>query len=173
MDAMRALLDPKAIAVVGASQRPGRGRNVIANLRDCGFTGEIFAVNPRYPDCSGYKCVRHVRDLPPGSTASWWRSPPMHACDVLEAGVCARHPRGHRAGGGLRRRRARRGAGARGCVPLADKGMCICGPNCFGLINVRSGAAAYSGPVPTAAAAAARSHSSRRAAASGERVRVR
>jgi acetate---CoA ligase (ADP-forming) len=30
---------------------------------------------------------------------------------------------------------------------LADKGMCICGPNCFGLIGVKAGMAAYSGPL--------------------------
>ena len=48
MSALRALLDPKAIAVVGASPRPGPGSRVIANLRDAGFKGDIFAVNPRY-----------------------------------------------------------------------------------------------------------------------------
>ena len=31
---------------------------------------------------------------------------------------------------------------------LADKGMCICGPNCFGLVNVKTGmAVTYSGPL--------------------------
>src|SRR4030081_3672557 len=64
MEAMRSLLDPKAVAVVGASQRRGRGTNVIANLRDCGFAGEIFAVNPRYQDVLGYKCFPTVSDLP-------------------------------------------------------------------------------------------------------------
>ena len=50
MAAMPQLLHPKAIAVVGASQRGGRGTNVITNLRDCGYGGEIFAVNPRYTE---------------------------------------------------------------------------------------------------------------------------
>jgi acyl-CoA synthetase (NDP forming) len=54
MVSMRSLLDPKTVAVVGASQRRGRGSNVVANLRDCGFAGEIFAVNPRYRDVLGY-----------------------------------------------------------------------------------------------------------------------
>ena len=35
---------------------------------------------------------------------------------------------------------------------VADKGMAICGPNCFGIINVRSGAAAFSGVAPKAMA---------------------
>jgi acetate---CoA ligase (ADP-forming) len=55
MHAMRSLLEPRAVAVVGASQRGGRCANVIANLRDCGFAGDIFAVNPRYQDILGYK----------------------------------------------------------------------------------------------------------------------
>ena len=36
---------------------------------------------------------------------------------------------------------------------VADKGMAICGPNCFGIINVRSGAASFSGVAPKAMAA--------------------
>src|SRR5262245_66058470 len=64
MESMRSLLDPKAVAVVGASQRRGRGTNVVANLRDCGFAGEIFAVNPRYQDVLGYRCFPTVGNLP-------------------------------------------------------------------------------------------------------------
>ena len=64
MSALRALLDPKAIAVVGASPRPGPSARVISNLRDAGFKGGIFGVNPRYPDVLGYPCVPSVRDLP-------------------------------------------------------------------------------------------------------------
>ena len=62
--AIRALLDPKAIAVVGASQQPGRGTSVVVNLRDAGFGGEIFAVNPRYTDVLGYRCYPSVNELP-------------------------------------------------------------------------------------------------------------
>ena len=41
MQSIRALLDPKVIAVVGASQQPGRGSSVVANLRGAGFKGGI------------------------------------------------------------------------------------------------------------------------------------
>ena len=83
MQSMAALLDPKAIAVVGASQRPGPGTSVVANLRDAGFKGEIFAVNPRYTDVLGFQCYPSVSDLPKRSIASSSRS--RHAaCDVLE-----------------------------------------------------------------------------------------
>src|SRR5438128_4481715 len=85
MDAMRALLDPKAIAVVGASQRGGRGTNVITNLRDHGFKGEIFGINPRYQDVLGYQCFASVKDLPASVDCLVVAVAADAACDSLEA----------------------------------------------------------------------------------------
>src|ERR1700682_6462232 len=84
MNSMRSLLAPRAIAVVGASQRRGRGTGVITNLRDAGFAGEIFAVNPRYPDVLGYPCVPSVRDLPAAVECIVVAVAADAACDVLE-----------------------------------------------------------------------------------------
>ena len=146
MEAMRSLLDPKAVAVVGASQRRGRGTNVVANLRDCGFAGEIFAVNPRYQDVLGYKCFPSVSDLPASVDCLVVAVAADAACDILEEA----HARGIPAAivlaagfgeGGHGHARAAR------LRSLADQGMCICGPNCFGLISVKAGFAAYSGPL--------------------------
>jgi len=144
--AMRSLLDPKAIAVVGASERRGRGTSVVANLRDCGFAGEIFAVNPRYRDVLGYTCFSSVSELPPAVECLVVAVAADAACDVLEEA----HAHGIRAAivlaagfgeGGHGQARAAR------LQALAAKGMRICGPNCFGLINVKAGMAAYSGPL--------------------------
>lgn len=144
---IRSLLDPRAIAVVGASQRPGRGTGVIANLRDAGFAGEIYAVNPRYQDVLGYKCFPSVSALPDGVDCIVVAVGADAACDVLEAA----HARGIRAAVVLA---AGFGEGGHGDAralrlkALAAKGMSICGPNCFGLINLKSKAAAFSGPIP-------------------------
>jgi acetate---CoA ligase (ADP-forming) len=146
MDTMRSLLDPKTVAVVGASQRRGRGTSVVANLRDCGFAGEIFAVNPRYDDVLGYKCVPTVRDVPASVDCLVVAVAADAACDVLEEA----YVHGIRAAIVLA---AGFGEGGHGQVraarlqSLADRGMRICGPNCFGLINVKLGMAAYSGPL--------------------------
>src|SRR5882672_9948419 len=144
MNSMRSLLAPRAIAVVGASQRRGRGNGVVTNLRDAGFAGEIFAVNPRYPDVLGYPCVPSVRDLPANVECLVVAVAADAACDVLEQayahGIRAAIvlAAGFGEGGHGQSRAARLRA-------LADKGMSICGPNCFGLISVKSGMAAYSG----------------------------
>jgi len=144
--AMPRLLEPKAIAVIGASQRGGRGTNVIANLRDCGYGGEIFAVNPRYTEILGYRCVPSVRELPAAVECIVLAVGADAACDVLEdafahgirAAIVLSAGFGEGGHGGARGDRLR---------ALAARGMCICGPNCFGLINVKAGMAAYSGPL--------------------------
>lgn len=149
MRSMQALLDPGAIAVVGASPRPGPGSRVIANLRDAGFKGGIFAVNPRYPDVLGYKCVASVGELPKEVDCLVVAVAAETACAVLEAGQAHGIPAavvlsaGFGEGGRLDERAQRVRA-------VADRGMAICGPNCFGIINVRSGAASFSGVAPKA-----------------------
>ncbi len=151
MNSMQALLDPRAIAVVGASPRPGPGARVMANLRDAGFKGDIFAVNPRYPDVFGYKCFASIGDLPKDVDCLVVAVAAETACSVLEAGQAHGIPAavvlsaGFGEGGQLDSRAHRVRA-------VADKGMAICGPNCFGIINVRSGAASFSGVAPKAMA---------------------
>jgi len=59
------LFTPDAIAVVGASDRPGSvGATVWRNLRAGGFTGPLMAVNPRRPVLDGVAAVARVADLP-------------------------------------------------------------------------------------------------------------
>jgi len=147
--AMASLLNPQAIAVVGASQRPGRGSAVIASLRDAGFKGGIVAVNPGYTDVLGYPCVPSVRDLPTAVDCIVLAVAADVALDVLEQA----YAQGIRAavvlaaGFGEGGQHAARSARLR---DLAQRGMCICGPNCFGFINVKSGVAAFSGIMPKA-----------------------
>ncbi len=149
MQAMHALLDPKAIAVVGASQQPGRGTSVVANLRDAGFGGEIFAVNPRYTDVLGYRCYPSVNDLPDMVDCLVIAIPEGVACDAMEQAFM----RGIRAAVVLASGFEDDGKNdplATRLRALAQKGMAICGPNCFGIVNVKSGAVAFNGIVPKA-----------------------
>ena len=59
------LLEPKSIAVFGASDRPGRvGTTVWRNLRASRFAGPIRAVNPHHEALDGERAYAHARDLP-------------------------------------------------------------------------------------------------------------
>ena len=147
MQSMEALLNPKAIAVIGASQQPGRGTSVVTNLRDAGFKGQIFAVNPRYTDVLGFPCYPSVSELPDTVDCIVIAIPARAACDVMEQAFA----RGIRAAivlaAGFDDGGPDGPLGAR-LKALAQQGMCICGPNCFGLINVKTGAVAFNGVVP-------------------------
>ncbi|MGD8323778.1 MAG: CoA-binding protein, partial [Gammaproteobacteria bacterium] len=58
------LFEAKSVAVIGASERKGSlGTVVLRNLRESGFSGAIFAVNPRYKSVQGEKCYSSIREI--------------------------------------------------------------------------------------------------------------
>ncbi|MBL1097741.1 acetate--CoA ligase family protein [Streptomyces coffeae] len=63
--AMRRLMQPRSVAVVGASNEQGKiGNSVMRNLIDGGFSGEIHPVNPKADDILGRKAYKSVTDVP-------------------------------------------------------------------------------------------------------------
>ena len=59
-----ALLRPKSIAVIGASERPSLGRSLIVSAERIGFEGRIYPINPKYPEILGQRCYPSVEELP-------------------------------------------------------------------------------------------------------------
>ena len=59
-----ALLRPKSIAVIGASERPSLGRSLIVSAERIGFEGRIYPINPKYPEILGQRCYPSVEYLP-------------------------------------------------------------------------------------------------------------
>ncbi|MBI0298029.1 acetate--CoA ligase family protein [Streptomyces sp. PRKS01-29] len=65
LGSMRRLMQPRSVAVVGASNEPGKiGNSVMRNLIDGGFPGEIHPVNPKADDILGRKAYKSVTDVP-------------------------------------------------------------------------------------------------------------
>lgn len=59
------LLSPRSVAVVGASPKPASvAGEILRNLKRCGFSGEVFAVNPKYEVVDGHRCVPSIGALP-------------------------------------------------------------------------------------------------------------
>ena len=57
------MLNPRTIAVIGASQREGSfGGNVLKNLVH--FDGQVFPINPRYENIGGLACYPSIKALP-------------------------------------------------------------------------------------------------------------
>ena len=55
------LLYPKSIAVIGASRTPGKvGYEILANLLEGGFEGQIIPVNPSADEVLGLSCLHDL-----------------------------------------------------------------------------------------------------------------
>ncbi len=59
------LLSPGSVVVVGASPKLASvAGEILRNLKRCGFSGEIYPVNPKYEDVDGIRCFPNIGALP-------------------------------------------------------------------------------------------------------------
>ena len=53
---LKAVFRPKSVAVIGASTAPGKlGHDILANLKNGGFPGPLYPVNPKAEEILGRK----------------------------------------------------------------------------------------------------------------------
>lgn len=65
LKAMGRIMQPDAVAVIGASAEEGKiGNSVMKNLIDGGYQGEIYPINPRAEEILGKTCYKSVLDVP-------------------------------------------------------------------------------------------------------------
>src|ERR1700709_2470359 len=65
MSRLKAALDPKSVAIIGASENPNKvGGRPVHYLDKFGFKGKIFPINPSRTAVQGYKCYKSLSDLP-------------------------------------------------------------------------------------------------------------
>src|ERR1700687_3091264 len=60
----KSVLQPASVALVGASERAKWAAQIIGNLREFGYAGRVFLVNPRQQEVLGEKCYPSLRELP-------------------------------------------------------------------------------------------------------------
>ena len=134
---LQALFSPRVIAVVGASRRPGSiGAALLANIRDGGYTGRLFAVHPDAAAMGGVPVYRSVAAVPARVDLALIVTPAaaveatvrdcagagVRGVVVISAGFAEVSPEG--AAAQARIRDLARAAGMR-----------MVGPNCMGLVN--------------------------------------
>jgi len=123
------LLAPRSVAVAGASRREGSiGRTILLNIRDAGYEGALFALNPHAEEIEGVPCRPSVADLPTVPDLVVVAVPPAQVSKV--ARECGK--RGVRSLVVITS-----GLGASGDLHLLETcrqyGMRLVGPNCFGV----------------------------------------
>jgi acetate---CoA ligase (ADP-forming) len=87
-----ALFTPRSIALIGASDTPGRNNSrTQLYLRKHGYTGAIYPVNPRRDEIYGEKCYPSVKVIPGPVDHAFVTTPPQTVPQVIrecgEAGV--------------------------------------------------------------------------------------
>ncbi len=63
-ESLRALFQPRSVAVVGASDNPAKlGHTILKNIVDGGFQGAIYPINPKAPQILSLHCFPRVLDV--------------------------------------------------------------------------------------------------------------
>ncbi len=134
------LFNPKSVAVIGGSQKPGSfGAVVMRNLIDGGFGGDIYPVNPRHHEIMGYKSFARVNTIPPNTDLGIAVTRIDTLPQIVEecaasgmAGLIIVSAGGKETGA--------KGKDIEAAIQKAAAGseLRIIGPNCMGLINTRN-----------------------------------
>jgi len=142
---LRALFNPRAAVFIGVSPDPMKyaGR-ALTSLRQHGFAGPIYAVNPKYLDVLGAPCVKDASDLPPGEIDLAFIAVSAERVSGVIA-ECGRKGIGAAivASAGFRETGREGAVREEGLLRAARAaGVRICGPNCVGTANLLDGVVA-------------------------------
>ena len=62
---MKRIMEPSAVAVIGASAEDGKiGNSVMRNLIDGGYEGDLYPVHPKADQILGHQCYPSIVDIP-------------------------------------------------------------------------------------------------------------
>ncbi|MCH7606270.1 MAG: acetate--CoA ligase family protein [Chloroflexi bacterium] len=133
------MLNPRSIAIVGATPRMQYGGRMLAAALKAKDRINVYPVNPRYEEIQDTKCYPSVSDLPEAPDLVGIVVPYNHVLDVLRES----HARGTRAAIVISAGFAERGEKDRSELQdqlgafARESGLRVCGPNCLGLANVK------------------------------------
>ena len=138
---LNALLRPASVAVIGASNDPTRiGGRPLRYLREAGFSGQVYPVNPKHREVQGLPAFPHISGVPEAVDLAIVAVPAPSVVDTVEA--CA--ARGVRVAVIYSAGFAEMGAEGRRLQQrlseiAAETGLRIVGPNCLGVYNSELG----------------------------------
>lgn len=133
------MLNPRSIAVVGATERPQYGGRFLRAALQAGDRLRVYPVNPRYDELLGQKCYGSVLDLPEAPDAVGIIVPYHRVIPVLResaergAGSAIVISAGFSERGVNDRRELQAELGQ----VAQETGVRISGPNCLGLANIK------------------------------------
>ncbi|WP_353147359.1 acetate--CoA ligase family protein [Pollutimonas bauzanensis] len=140
--ALTSLLNPKILAIVGASPKPGSfGGAVLRNLAKH-YKGKVFPVNPQYSEVNAYRCYPSLAELPERPDCVGIAVPAHQVESVLLQAVACGIPSAIVFSSGFSEIGTDEGTLLQRRITdiATTHGIRVLGPNCTGMVNVRSGA---------------------------------
>lgn len=136
-----ALFNPGSVAIIGASADPGKvGHAVLLNLKEAGFSGPIYPVNPKSREILGLKAFPSVREIPGEVDLAVIVIPAAHVPDAMREAAGKGVKTAVVISAGFKE------AGAAGILLEEEirsvsrqTGIRILGPNCLGVVNTACG----------------------------------
>jgi len=136
--AIHVMLNPRSIAIVGATERAQYGGRFVSNLLKTGCKAELFPINPNRETIFDLPCYHSIPELPaavdlaaiiipaPSVLEALWQCAEkgVKSAVVISAGFAEL---------GTEEGRARQAELQR---LVSETGLRVCGPNCLGLANV-------------------------------------
>lgn len=81
---LQLLLQPRSVALIGATTRPGSVGNIVArNMLGGGFKGPIWFVNPQHSAIEGQRCFGSITELPEAPDLAVIATPPRTIPDLV------------------------------------------------------------------------------------------
>jgi len=137
MHQLDSIFRPRSIAVIGASQYPGKiGWEIVHNIMEYGFQGKLFPVNPKAEFVHSIKCYKSVLEIPDEIDIAILVIPRNHVLQAVDECGAKKIPGLIVITAGFKEASLE---GARLEQELRSKvrsyGMRMVGPNCMGIIN--------------------------------------
>ncbi len=140
-NAISTLMAPRSIALVGASDDPARiGGRPLRYLREAGFKGAIYPVNPNRETVQGHRAYASIADLPESPDVAILAVPAsgtleaLKSCAERSVKVAVVFSAGFAESGDEGRRIQEEMAAVAG-----DGAMRVLGPNCLGVFSSAAG----------------------------------
>ena len=145
---LRALFEPKSIALIGATDKSQWSLNTFLNIKGSDFTGHTYLVNPRTPEVHGEKTYPSIAELPEVVDLVFVMVPTGAVLGTLKEAVAA----GTRAAVVLTAGFGEVGEEGKRLEQeivdfAAESGLAVLGPNGNGFINAAEGITPYGLPI--------------------------
>ncbi len=133
--------EPKRIAVVGASEKPGSvGRSVFWNLESSGYKGRVHPINPRRATVLGVPAFSTIAEAPSGIDLAVIATPAATVPGVLQECAASGVKGAIILSAGFKEVGPEGAALEREALAIARQaGMRLIGPNCLGVMSPATG----------------------------------